>query len=100
MLKHFFSLEFFKELKVLLIIEFIIILLGWALLNTPSVHTVILEQDIKPFNLLAFLTTLFIWVLSCVADTKKYFNLATLIATGFMCYLSFWYLLEVVFRLK
>ena len=99
MLKHFFSLEFFKELKVLLILESILILMGWGLITTPSVQATIQEQGITPFNLFAFLTTLLVWVLSCAVDPKKYFNLATLIATGFICYLSFWFLFEVLIRL-
>ena len=99
MLKHFFSLEFFKELKLLLILESILALIGCGLITTPSAQAMIQEQGITPFNLFAFLTTLFIWVLSCVVDPKKYFNLATLIATGFMCYLSFWFMFEVLMRL-
>ena len=73
--------------------------MGWGLITTPAVEAKIQLQNLNPFNLFAFITTLFIWVLSCVVDPKKYFNLATLIATGFICYLSFWFMFEVLMKL-
>jgi hypothetical protein len=98
MIKHFFSLEFFKELKVLFLLESIILLLGYALINTPNVQQVIQQNNLSPFNLFALLLSLFIWSLSCLLDPKKYFNLATLIATGFITYLAFWFTFEIMFK--
>lgn len=99
MLKHFFSLKFFKELKILFILESLMLIFGYGLLNSPSVRSFMIENQISYFNLFAALITLFIWTLSCVIDPKKYFNLATFVATGFFSYGVFWFMFELLMRL-
>ncbi len=88
-MKQFFSLTYFKELKVLLILE-LLMLLDLTFLFYIN------EVKLDLFSLPALLTTLSIWGLSSLIDKEKYFNLATLIATGFMTYLVFWFMFNII----
>lgn len=99
MIKNFFSLQYFSELKVLFILEFIILLLGIMLINTPSAKLFIADNNLSIFNIFAFLFTLLVYSLSCMVDPKKYFNLATLIVTGTFTYGCFWFMLELLSNL-
>lgn len=89
-MKQFFSLTYFKELKVLLILELLMLLDLTFLLYFNEVKLDLL------FNLPALLITLSIWGLSSLIDKEKYFNLATLIATGFITYLVFWFMFNIM----
>ena len=88
-MKQFFSLTYFKELKVLLILELLMLLDLTFLLYFN-------EVKLDLFSLSALLTTLSIWGLSSLIDKEKYFNLATLIATGFMAYIVFWFMFNII----
>jgi len=88
-MKQFFSLTYFKELKVLLILE-LLMLLDLTFLFYFN------EVKLDLFSLPAFLITLSIWGLSSLIDREKYFNLATLIATGFITYLVFWFMFNII----
>lgn len=90
-MKQFFSLTYFKELKVLLILELLMLLDLTFLLY-------INEVKLDLFSLPALLITLSIWGLSSLIDKEKYFNLATLIATGFMTYLVFWFMFNIMIK--
>lgn len=88
-MKQFFSLTYFKELKVLLILE-LLMLLDLTFLFYFN------EVKLDLFNLPAFLVTLSIWGLCSFIDKKKYFNFASLIATGFITYLVFWFMFNII----
>jgi hypothetical protein len=94
-ISNFFCKSHFKELKVLFILEFLILIIGTMLINTPSMRLFIESQNIKIFNIFAFLFTLFVYSLSCLVDPKKYFNLATMISTGIFFYGCFWFMFEI-----
>lgn len=84
----FFSLSYFKELKVLLILE-LLMLLDLAVLFYANNFT-------PEFSLPAFLISLGIWGISCLLEPRKYFNLATLIGTGFIMYIVFWFMFSMI----
>lgn len=88
-MKQFFSLTYFKELKVLLILE-LLLLLDLSFLFYLN------EAKLDLFNLHAFLVTLSIWGLCSFLDKEKYFNFASLIATGFITYLVFWFMFNII----
>jgi hypothetical protein len=85
-MKKFFSIEKFKELKVLFILESIMTLLVIMLVNVN-------ELDLTYFDWMPFTLSIIIWSLCSLIDKNKYFNLATLIATGIFMYSIFWFML-------
>jgi len=95
-MKNFISVEYFKELKILFILEFLIILFGSILLRTPGMVEFFEINDVSLFNPYALLISLLIWGLSSLLDKKLYFNLATLLGTGFITYGSFWFMFEIM----
>ena len=90
-MKKFLDKKYFKELKVLIILESILILLGYALINTQHLHP-------HYFNPFAFAITLFVWVLSSIIEPDKYFNMATLITGGLFEYGCFWFMFEIYMK--
>ena len=88
-MKNFLSIEKFKELKVLFILEFIILLL---IIMLNSVQKI----DVNYWNSLAFTISISIWVLSSIVDKKTYFNLAILLGTGSFMYF-FWLIVLKIF---
>lgn len=95
-MREFISIKYFKELKVLFILEFLILIFGTILMRTKEVDHFFEIHDVSLFNLYALLISLFIWGLSSILDRKLYFNLATLIGTGFIIYGSFWFMFEII----
>jgi len=87
-MKDFLSVQKFKEIKTLFILEFIL-----ALLISLLVH--INSFDINYFDWKALSLTIFIWLLSSKLDKERYFNLASLIGTGSIMYLCFWLMFNV-----
>lgn len=79
-MKKFLSLESFKELKVLFIIEVIMTVLLTLLI-------IVNKSDIKCWNWKAFAISIGIWCLSSI--------LATLLGTGFIMYLLWWFIFWV-----
>ena len=86
-MKNFLSIERFKELKILFILEFIIIVLPFLI---PWIRELI--NTVSLFNLNALIVSSAIWFLCSLLDSKRYFNLATLIATVTFTYIIFWFL--------
>lgn len=81
-MKKFLSIENFKELKVLFILEILIVLLLTMLISVN-------KFDINYWDWKAFVISIGIWSLSSIMDKEKYWNLATLLGTGSFMYL-FW----------
>ncbi len=94
MLKKFLSVEYFKDLKALIIIEVVMILLLSLLITTPEYQSFIQKNEIEFFNPFALGFTLLTYCISCAIDPEKYFNLATFIFVNLftyqqkMCYCS------------
>lgn len=99
MIKNFFSRKYFYELKVLFKLEFLILLIGNMLINTPSIKLLIFNSNLSIFNIFALLFTLLVYCLSCLIDPEKYFNLATFIGTGLFAYLCFWFMFELLIKI-
>lgn len=72
-MKNFLSIEKFKELKLLFVLETIMALLIYMLISINNFH-------ITYLNWKAFVISIFIWLISSFLDKKKYLNLATFIA--------------------
>lgn len=87
-MKNFLSIEKFKELKVLFILE---ILLGLLLTMLISVN----KFDINYWDWKAFIISIGIWSLSSILDKEKYWNLATLLGTGSLIYLFWWFVFRI-----
>lgn len=86
-MKNFLSIENFKELKILFILEFIIIALSLVIPWTRE-----LINTVSLFNLNALIISFVIWILCSLLDSKSYFNLANLIASIIFIYGIFWFL--------
>jgi hypothetical protein len=95
---NFFSKSHFKDLKILFILEFIIIMLLFMLINTPSSKLFIINNDLKIFNIFAFLFTLFVGSISSLTNPKEYFNLASIISGGLFTYGGFWVMFELLIK--
>jgi len=89
-IKEFFT-NGFKEIKILLILELIVFLLGWLLLHTPPNNKLHIH-----FNLNALNVSIFIVLLSAIIDPKKYFSFWTIIAILNLTYWCFWFLFLVM----
>jgi hypothetical protein len=87
-MKNFISIEKFKELRVLFILEILIMLLLSMLVSVN-------KFDINYWNWKAFTISIVIWSLSSIVDKKKYFNLATLLGTGSFIYLIWWFIFNL-----
>ena len=90
-MKNFLSIERFRELRVLFILEIILALLLTMLIS-------INEFDIDYWDLKALVISISIWVLSSIIDKDKYWNLATLIGTGSFMYLLWWFAFNLLFQ--
>lgn len=88
-MKDFLSIEKFKEVKVFLVLEICMSLLIIMLISVNN-------YNIIYWNWKAFMLSFFIWILSSIIDTEKYWNLATLIGVGFFMYLMWWYIFNIV----
>ena len=87
-MEKFLSIEKFKELKVLFILE---ILMGLLLTMLISVN----KLDINYWDCKAFIISIGIWGLSSIVDKEKYWNLATLLGTGSFMYLLWWFVFNL-----
>jgi len=90
-MKNFLSIEKFKELSVLFILEILIVLLLSMLINVNNF-------EIGYWDLKAFVVSIGIWTLSSIVDKEKYLNLATLLGTGFIMYLFWWFVFNLLFQ--
>lgn len=87
-MKNFLSIEKFKELKVLFILEILIALLVYMLISVNKFH-------LNYFDWKAFVISISIWIISCIGDKKKYLNLAALIALVPFFYACFWAMFNI-----
>jgi len=87
-MKKFLSIQKFKEIKVLFILEIIIALLFSMLIQLNN-------WNINYFDWKALSLSFFIWILSSKLDNEKYFNLATLIGVGIFMYTCFWLMFNI-----
>lgn len=87
-MSNFFSLKYFRELSVLLVLECIIALLLFMIITINNL-------DVKYFNGISLGIALGSWCFCCILDREKYFNLATLIGTGSATYFIFWFLFSL-----
>lgn len=90
-MKKFLSIENFKELKVLFILEILIVLLLTMLISVN-------KFDINYWDWKAFVISIGIWSLSSIMDKEKYWNLATLLGTGSFMYLFWWFVFNLPFH--
>lgn len=71
-MKKFFSLDKFKSLILLYVLEILMWIMVFLLQS--KIHKYIIDFDWR-----ALLASSIIWFLSCLLDKERYFNLATLI---------------------
>lgn len=90
-MKNFLSIEKFKELRVLFILEIIMLLLLSMLISVN-------KFDINYWDWKAFTMSIGIWVLSSIIDKEKYCNLATLLGIGCFMYLLWWFVFNLLFH--
>lgn len=89
-MKKFLSIQKFKEIKILFILELILILnISLIIYNTNN------NFNINYFDWKALSLSLFIWLLSSFLDKERYFNFATLIGTGVVMYTCFWTMFNI-----
>jgi hypothetical protein len=84
----FLSLEKFKELKVLFILEFLMALLLFMLISVN-------DFSVNYWDWKAFSMTIGIWLLSSIVDKEKYWNLGTFIGTGLFMYMLWWFIFNI-----
>ncbi len=89
-MKKFLSVEKFKEIKVLLILE---LLMGLLLVMLISIN----KFDVDYFNWKPFVISIGIWILSSIIDKERHFNLATLLGTCTITYIIFWLMFNILF---
>ena len=87
-MKKFLSIEKFKEISVLLILELIMFLLLMLLIKINNINVIY-------FDYRALLLSISVWVISSIIEKEKHFNLATLIGIGFITYITFWLMFNI-----
>lgn len=94
-MKQFLSIEKFKELTTLFILEIFMSALLYMLIK---VNWQVFQKHFATqlFDWRAFTIVILVWALSSLADKERYFNLATLIGTGYFFYICFWFLLNIL----
>jgi len=87
-MKNFLDLKSFKGLKVLMGLE---VLITIAMLGVIYINDV----TVSYWNPWAFMIAIFIWNLSSMID-NKYFNIGTLVVTGYFQYLCWCFVLHMM----
>lgn len=90
-MKNFLSIEKFKELKVLFILE---ILMGLLLVMLIKIN----KFNLNYWSLKALILSILIWCLSSIFDKERYWNLATLLGIGSYMYLCWWFIFNLQFH--
>lgn len=93
--RQFISIENFKDLKILFILEFLILGMLILLCQTPEYQRFIISHELRIFNPFALLITFLTYSLSTLMDPQRYFNLATIISIGSFLYGCFWVMWEL-----
>lgn len=88
-MKKFLSIDKFKELMPLFIIE---IILGLLVTMIVTVNKI----EMNYWDSRAFILSIIIWVLSSIADKEKSWNLATLLGIGSFMYFLWLFILNVL----
>lgn len=81
-MKKFFSLHHFKELRILMTLEFIVICLCMLICHQQSITL--------SFSTNALIASLCCYSIAAIIDSERYFNFFTLIAIGTFGY-GFWW---------
>jgi hypothetical protein len=87
-MENFLSIEKFKELRTLFILEILMALLLSMLISVN-------KFDVNYWDWKAFTMSIGIWTLSSIIDKEKYLNLATLLGTGSFMYLLWWFVFNL-----
>jgi hypothetical protein len=87
-MENFLSIEKFKELRTLFILEILMALLLSMLISVN-------KFDVSYWDWKAFTMSIGIWTLSSIIDKEKYLNLATLLGTGSFMYLLWWFVFNL-----
>jgi hypothetical protein len=82
-MKSFFSIDKFKELIVLFILEFIMFFLIALLIDINN-------YQVAYWDWKSFVLTMFTLLVSSAIDREKYWNLATFLSVGAFQYLIWW----------
>jgi len=90
-MKNFFSIEKFKELQVLFILEIFMVLLITMLISVN-------KSDINYWDWRAFAISVGLWGLCSIIDKKTYWNLATLLGIGVFLYVLWCFLFNLEFH--
>lgn len=90
-MKNFFSIEKFKELQVLFILE---IFMAWLLTILISLN----KSEINYWDWRAFVISISLWGFCSIIDKKTYWNLATLLGIVVFLYLLWWFVLNLQFN--
>lgn len=88
-MKKFLSIDKFKELMPLFIMEIIIGLLVTMLVTVNKI-------EMNYWDSRAFTLSIIIWVLSSIVDKEKFWNLATLLGIGSFMYFLWLFILNVL----
>ena len=88
-MKKFFSLVSYKQLKLLLFLEALILILGLVL--TRHMH-------LNYFNFSALIISIIIYGFCVLLDKKTYFDFFTLIATVFFTYEINWFIFTFLIK--
>lgn len=88
-MKKFLSIDKFKELMPLFIMEIIIGLLVTMLVTVNKI-------EMNYWDSRAFTLSIIIWVLSSIVDKEKSWNLATLLGIGSFMYFLWLFILNVL----
>jgi len=89
-MKNFFSLKYFYELKIGLILELIMLVLLLRIFSTPPNDTFLSTHSL--FKIWAAIISIVIYILCCLIDPQKYFNFFTLLFTTPFTYGCFWFI--------
>jgi hypothetical protein len=87
-MRNFLSIEKFRELRVLFILEFFMVLLLTMLIS-------INKSNINYWDWKAFIISIGIWTLSSIVNKEEYLNLATLLGIGSFMYLIWWFVFNL-----
>ena len=87
-MKEFFSLLHFRELRILLSLESIIILIIWGITSQQGLTVNFCTE--------AIVASLVCWSIASIVDKDRYFNFFTLVALGTFGYGVFWFMFHVL----
>lgn len=87
-MKNFFSIEYLKQVWVILFLEMLMIMIGVSLINLNNL-------PVSFFNMNALIVAGSILLISSLLDRVKYFNFWTLFVFGNFIYICWWVIFEL-----